>query len=465
MHGASIMARSRIILIGAKLLLAVLLLWLTNGAFANAEITDTVLGLGSVAGMIRNQTGQPLADVEVAAVAAWNTYPPILVTTTSNISGSYRIPFLPAGNYYLRFRDTNKLYGTQYYTNSAIADTSVKVQVMGDQQNGLDVMLQPGGVITGLITFQGEPPPLWTALYVTLELFKANHWYSAGNAEVITATGQYTSDALLPGIYRVCANSYNSVNYNYFALCYPNAITVTASLQTPNINLDLAQSNYNGAIGGTVTGDGMPLSGIRVDLFTEFDPAHSIFYTYTDSSGFYSIQGLSGNYYSLVFRDTTNTFASLRYSDTPPLLILFGYYLPLFQNQQIENLDVELPRSATITGSVWKSNGQPLAGIEVIPFWPLWGYDWQYTALKAVTDEDGHYTLSGLLPGKYRLAFRSCSMPDSCELVEFFGDTELGFIDLYSAKDFVLQAGQTISDTNLVFGPDPRLYLPMIQRQ
>jgi protocatechuate 3,4-dioxygenase beta subunit len=98
---------------------------------------------------------------------------------------------------------------------------------------------------------------------------------------------------------------------------------------------------------------------------------------------------------------------------------------------------VNVPLAGSLTGTLSLYDGQPAAGIPVLPY--SWLNDLRCCG-QATTGADGRWTISGLYPGSYKVAFDYC-----CELAWAVVQTPWGSNDQF----FVPQGGTTVVDYTL----------------
>ncbi|MDQ3248902.1 MAG: carboxypeptidase-like regulatory domain-containing protein, partial [Chloroflexota bacterium] len=282
---------------------------LLSGGAAAQQAPQSPDRLGSIAGTVRDGTGAPVANIEISVLFeqsdGFNTYYNTVRTTQSDATGAYKAAALPTGAYYLRYRDPNHIYATEFYTDAVTVEEGADVVITGNDLAGVNALVAAGGRITGTVTIQNEV--LVEAGNLTIYRAKADEWQIVASSPV-TQTGQYDSGALPPGTYRVCVQGYTSFGYNGLIGCYGGGqlpaqagdITIAASETKANLNIALGEGQFEGVIAGAVTGDGAPRAGIEVRLYNGggygfFEP---FVYVLTDGAGRYRIGGLgAGQFY------------------------------------------------------------------------------------------------------------------------------------------------------------------------
>jgi len=427
--------------------------------------------LGSLAGVVTNDSGEPLADIEVRTYIEYvNGYPsldqPVRITKT-DAAGAYKVAALPVGTYYLRFTDPAHIYGAEYYTNSATFEGGSELVLTGNQRTGINAVLGAGGRITGTVTLQGEA--LVSNATVTLYAQHASSWEIVAT-HTVTQTGRYDSSALLPGIYRICGVTWLSGSNSQLVGCYGGSMTVDEATDVvivageiqANQEISLGDGQFDGAIAGVVTANGVPVAGIEVDLYTYF--YYGYFskpqaYVVTDAAGRYRIDGLGTGLYQIGFFDPAGVYATIFHPDRPTLPR--AGFVSLQSSQVISDVNAALVHGGKISGTVRRTGGAPVAGALIQLFWQsaLDDQSFEHTGAFVETDSAGHYTLTGVLPGIYRVGASSCQPPYSCYL-EYYGSD----FSLYAAKSVIVEVDKTTSGIDITLGPDYQLFLPLTQR-
>lgn len=98
---------------------------------------------GSLSGVVRNQSGQPLPNINVLL---WRlegtTWKPYLINQTTDVTGSYQFNNLPVGQYRVQFADASGTYANLYYGNTINFDRATIVEVVTNQTTaGVDIFL------------------------------------------------------------------------------------------------------------------------------------------------------------------------------------------------------------------------------------------------------------------------------------------------------------------------------------
>ncbi|GAA4715499.1 carboxypeptidase-like regulatory domain-containing protein [Nocardioides conyzicola] len=228
------------------------------------------------------------------------------------------------------------------------------------------------------------------------------------------------------------------------ALLVAGSLAITAS--------GPAAADSTGHITGTVTGTGgVALEGISVtamayDSATDsLQPAGD---ASTDGSGFYDVSDLPAGTYRLSFFDPTGTYLTDYYENATNWLTATD--IVVAAGATVGDKNAQLDQAVHITGTVTGVGGAPLQGIDVTAYRND-GDGWQRADEgDAYTDGSGHYDLSELPAGTYRLRFAD---DHDRYLIEFYDNAT----SLQIATDIVVAAGTTASGKDAQLSPTPKI--------
>ena len=362
-----------------------------------SEVNAVLEQSGSIAGTVTNDLGAGIANVNVQ-VCYLSGY--VISSAMTSSSGSYTVSNLPTGNYKVRFLAPLG-YQSEWYANKATQDTANLVSVtVPNSTSGIDAVLGPGGSISGTVK-NGQGTGIAN---VDVWIYDLSGWWMSGART--NQNGVYTANGLPAGSYRVkfsppSATGYSSEWYNNESKQgSADPVVVTVPNITSGIDAVLEQG---GSISGTVTnGVGSGLANVQVQLFDAADadmsaPKGTLT---TNQNGSYTLSNLPSGSYNLFFSGS-------------------GYFSEWYNNKTSQGsadpvvvsapnptsgVNVILEQSGGISGTV--TNG---AGIGI---WNVWvgisNADGTYF-LGVPTDQQGHYTVSGLASGTYTVRFNAPS--------------------------------------------------------
>ena len=382
-----------------------------------ATITGTVTDAGS---------GKPIAGEPVFAETAGGQ---VTATANTDASGHYQLIGLPTGSYDVGFGvyGTGPNYVPQYYggqqcQNSpgsgtsavqaeygggsvsctpASAGATAVAATAGQTTAGIDAAMNRGAQLTGTVT-RADTGAAVSSITVTA-------YDSSGDylGETSTATnGTYTLDALPAGTYKV---GFSDGRYprTYLPQYYNGKSSLAAG---DAINLATAQSltgidaamQDGGQITGTVTDAAtqQPLSNVSV---TAYDSSGNyVGYANVSSNGTYALTGLATGSYRVEFNsyvggylpDYYNGKGSLSTAD--PVAVIAG--------SATNGIDGALSRGGSISGTITDAaGGAAISGVTVSAY-TYSGASLSYVG-SSTTDGSGHYTITGLSTGSYKVQF------------------------------------------------------------
>ncbi|MEZ4707650.1 MAG: carboxypeptidase regulatory-like domain-containing protein [Caldilineaceae bacterium] len=427
---------------------------------------DIVLGTGTetghITGIVTNQQGEALDDIFVKLLPVSSLSP---VGAHTNAQGQFSLQVREAATYTLSFYDATLTYATAYLGDTIWLDAAERHFISPTMPlHDLDVNLHLGGQITGSVTISNETPLL--AGEVVAQLYVNDMWRSVAHA-AIDGNGNFALQGLPAGTYRLWIEVSIDRDTSY-AEYYDGGETdgvsgiVLAEGETiSDMRVNLAASNYDGVIGGRVTANGEPLSGIRVEFDRMMGDGYSPFlYSYTDTDGYYKLEGLSNQFgYCIRFVDPKLRYATVFYGDNPQGMFCERVKIP-DDNLSLNN-DIALVEGGGISGTVQVASGQVEDDMEVIVYRrdlahesPSGGIFVSHaeTLISTEPDQNGHYLITGLLPGEYQIQFRYGYKS------LYYGLTN----DLLLATDIPVQAGQITQDIDHIWGLTKKTYLPMV---
>lgn len=425
---------------------------------------DLVLGdgadRGQITGVVTSLAGDPLPAISVMATTFGAQLGPSTFMTHTGVDGVYQLSSLVSGTYTLRFADPNNQYATEVYDDSPTPYRWTPVSVAPRAQvSNVNAMLAPGAQITGVVTVVGQ-----STANAYVSVYREGDPPGTYFVQIPTdsSTGRYSVGALPAGLYRVCGQAF-SIDSGYFG-CYngfsvegATPISLTVGATAPNINFDLTGGvRYEGRITGTVTADGAPLAGIKVSLYPQYINAVApLVYVFTDSQGRYSIDGLAYSSYIVGFSDPNGVYGSLFFPNSPSPSTVET--VNVNDGQVTANVDATLTQGGAISGRVTTNQEAPVANVRVLVYWNGVGYP-ERLPFTTLTDSAGQYTLGGLAPGPYRVCFSYLDTYYPVECYGAQGDT------LFNATVLNVEAGQTLTGINQLWGADLSYYLPLITR-
>jgi branched-chain amino acid transport system substrate-binding protein len=368
---------------------------------------------GSMSGTVTDEsTSDPLSGIDVCAYEGpdWDGGESPVGCDTTDGSGAYSIGSLPEGDYLVKFQDPSGTYAFEWYNDKLSASSADLVAVIGGANTpGIDAALGPGGSISGTVTAEGSGTPL-SGIDVCPERpgWRWDFWFACG---VTDGSGDYTLGGLPTLDYNV---EFRDSSGTYATEWYDDKpdhasadpVSVTGGANTPGIDAALG---LGGSISGTVTNEspGDPLSDIEVCAHHErLVPAppwnFMVQCDTTDGTGAYSLIGLRTGNYNVDFRDPAATYGFEWYNDKGS--IGSGDLVAVTGGAGTAGIDAALPLAGSISGTVTEEGtGDPVPDASVCALGP--GPPWDFWPGCITVDGSGAYSLIGLRPGDYVVAF------------------------------------------------------------
>jgi 5-hydroxyisourate hydrolase-like protein (transthyretin family) len=374
----------------------------TAGA-TTSDIDASLLRGASISGTVVDaSTKAPLEDTYVCTqgLASRCAY--------TDSDGDYAIAGLRPGSYKLRFYPDDPSYVYEYY-DDAVDLASADAIVLGseEQKTGIDAELSKGGAISGTVRSAATTSPLEGMEACAYEAASGEYVRCAGT----DSDGTYTIEGLRTGSYKVgfFVGEYSGAGRNFLAQYYngkatkaaAEPVSVTAGSTTEDID---AAMQAGGQITGAVTDaqTGNPLPGAEACAFTETDDELEFFdCDSTDSSGKYELVGLGTGSYSVSF----NVY-DFGPGEAPNYLgKSYGSPVSVTVGSSTDHIDAALEHGAQIKGTVTAAaGGDPLQSVTACAVRPSGEFAGE-TVRCAATDAAGHYTISGLATGTYKVKF------------------------------------------------------------
>lgn len=342
---------------------------------------------GSISGnVIDDSTGLPLANAIVVAHKLGSMF---VNKGTSDGSGNYTIPELPAGNYIVGA--CREGYLCELYDNTQKPESATLVQVNAGQ-NTPDInfaltakeLLLEFGSISGTVTDFDTGEPIPGAILVAIDV--VHHLEEYHSKARTDSSGNYSIYPLFPSKYKVLAWA-----FGYEPAVYPETVTVGPGQNVVGINFQL-KKKPKGAIAGNVTekvADGILIPAIPLHALVI---AHQIEgrgfgQAFTDSSGHYVIENLPEGKYKVM------AFAKEHYPAVYPEPVpVVGGQITDGINFELEHLPLEL--TGVISGTVIdETTSLALPNALIVAFAKLEDH---HVVRFTFSKEDGTYELTHL---------------------------------------------------------------------
>ena len=261
------------------------------------------------------------------------------------------------------------------------------------------VCFATSGSVTGTITRASDNGAL-SGLYVNA--YDAVTGAEIAGSSASAANGSYTISGLPPGNYKIMCQGNGTYSMQYYLnaanIGSATPVTVTSGATTTGINFSLATGGFT--ITGTITraSDNAVLPGLTVYAYDATTSASITGSSVSASDGSYTIPGLLPGSYAIKFRGNT-TYAQQYYNNAPDW---YSSTPVTITTTSVTNINFSLVPGGNITGTI-TSASVPVSGVYVYAFDAvtlLGSY-----GSSSVSASNGSYTISGLLPGNYKVRF------------------------------------------------------------
>jgi len=417
----------------------------------------------TVSGCVTTESGTPVNEAEVMALnpERQRVGQPVI----TNPQGRYEMGGLKEGTFYIvatgyttqnfNWMTRKKEYLTVYYPNQTDRNLAVPLDITGET-TGIDFMLTQGLSISGATTQAHDGQPVAA---MKIKAFDTQ-WHLA--SEIYTnAQGTYTLGGLLTGDYALYATGTISSDNEetqpfigtYYQAAYnrQNATVISLTENATGYNFTMSEGLQ---LSGTVSREdgGTVIYNAAINLYDEY--WSFLQEQETNPSGQYTFFGLSpGSYY-------VGTDGLVRTGDHHERRFNPEYYREapdktdatpiILVDQNIDAIDLTLDEGLTISGTVAREDtGAPINGAWI----GVCNLDGNFVG-DASSDEWGHYTIGGLLPGSYRV-FASGRVQDAqCFRPEYYNESPdqagAAVLELTASLNdinFTLSTGLSLSGT------------------
>jgi protocatechuate 3,4-dioxygenase beta subunit len=367
-----------------------------TGGKIDRNVDVTLHPGGTLAGILTSTTGQPVKSDCIGLVAEHNLFGLSNFSDTASTSrdGHYVLQNITPGEYQVSFDCEDGQYANQWFNHQPDSTTASYLAVNAGVTTTLNQKLSPAGRIAGTVTNKAGHPIANVCISVA----------NASNGQIITPVnggamtyrGHYVVGQLTPGRYLVqfvdCGSGvFGSQWYHKkYSVSSAARVTVRAGRTTSGINAVLT---IGGTISGTVRGpSGKPANGTCVQAYD--NASQSFGSTWTSKAGYYKLEGLSNGRYSVSFSECDPQAPNLG-SVTLPRLVrvaaphhVIGVNIKLAAGGSI---------AGTMTGHSSPSGPQNQACVTAAPTNRNGSYPLVFT------DASGHYLMSGLAAGTYKV--------------------------------------------------------------
>ncbi|XAS71270.1 carboxypeptidase regulatory-like domain-containing protein [Micrococcaceae bacterium Sec5.1] len=257
-------------------------------------VNATLAKGASISGKITASTGINPANMYVEVYSATSASSS-LVSTRVNIDGSYKIVGLPTGSYRVKLVGSSSGATDQWYGGASFETASSLALTAGLEKASVNFAAQLGGSIAGKVSGSKQGYSPVTVLDGTGNPVKQGYSDQAGNFSVV---------GLAAGSYKVAFNrssGYSTEEAQFYqnkpeSVGVGQASTLTVQAGKPVLNVNAALTSGSTLSGSVLDRTGKPVASVRVYAYTT-NGSLVTRSSYTDSTGKYSIPGLSTGQY------------------------------------------------------------------------------------------------------------------------------------------------------------------------
>jgi len=384
---------------------------------------------GSIGGTVKS--GTTALPGSTVSVYDWNDNVEdweLLTSVTTTTGGAYTVGDLVPGVYAVGFEGPTSNYLPEFYRDQPNVVQSTTVQVYdGATTSNINGTLVAASIISGKITGSAgvtlNPEQIRVLACTNLPVEGQNYSQvdcdvaqgtvtAGGNYTIPVPAGKYTVFAEYTGAANARDEYFPDTQYGDKATYF--AVKAASTVTGKNLVLDAG-----GVISGSVSYDGSPLAGATVSAnFVDpmgFEPQPYEFSESADattaSDGTYTISGIWPGTYGIRAHDTElvdGGTAAGEWFDNTQVAKDATQFVITKTSAPLTDKNFDLETGGTITGTVVSALNPPLENVNVRA--------WRFTdpghsnaavivSDDAWTDENGEFTIDGLIPGEYTLEY------------------------------------------------------------
>ncbi|HEX4467417.1 MAG TPA: carboxypeptidase regulatory-like domain-containing protein, partial [Solirubrobacteraceae bacterium] len=376
----------------------------TEGQTTQAGTEALSLGASFEGTVVDRATGKPLKEAQICPLVI--TRQPTLNCVETNAAGEYTFLGVHAGQYLITAEASfGSGYALQFYPDVYREREAKPVVVStGEHKKDIDFALEHGPRISGRIT-----SAITKVGVKDVEVCAFDPEFEARigpRCESTSSNGEYTYEELSPGTYTLSffpeGSEFAEQFYNGRSF-FGEGDQLVLGPETVLTNVDAVLA-LGGTITGTVRGNGgAPLAGSEVCAYVAATEEFAGDCGVSDSGGTYTIENLPTGTYKVEFSSETDngvSYAAQFFGGSPSFTA--GAAVSVTVGQTTAAVNETLVTGGTIEGVVGDaSSRQVISDVEVCAF----ASAGESFSTCAFTDATGHYAISGLPSGDYRILF------------------------------------------------------------
>ncbi|MFE1647077.1 carboxypeptidase regulatory-like domain-containing protein [Microbacterium sp. P01] len=413
---------------------------------------DAVLSnAGVIAGTVTDTVGAPAPFTFVTLYRATSDGVGDYVDSrTTGPEGNYTFS-VPAGDYKVQFSTSGAFLG-EWFDDAPDAQSAAVVTVTGGATTTVDSQLTTGATVSGVATDDAGQP----VANVTVWAYRVTDGVRGpGGGAATSADGSYSISGLEAGVYKIefdTQNASSEVAGEWWDDAKTEQSATTLDLSAGEMATDISPRLAPAAsISGTVVdGSGTPLNDVRVNV-RDMASGEDVTGVYTRADGSFTARALDAGTYRIGFEQVRGDGSMLTEWWNNAVDAASADDIVLSAGGSVDSIDVVLSEddssvletfSASLSGKVTDSSGEPVAGASVSVNGAVSGDSYQ-------TRGDGTWSASGLRAGPYTVKF---SAVIDGELVSTWWD---GKADEASAARIALANGEQRTGIDALLGASP----------
>jgi hypothetical protein len=387
-----------------------------TGVYADYAMTVDIgdsFAVGYISGRVTDEQGQGIGGSLVQLMHSPNDWTVSFPNIAADADGYYTVAYNP-GDYTLLFNYHNPLlnyiypnYVSEYYNDKTLqSEAQVFSLHAGTAITGIDAELMAGGTIEGTLTHANGNPIVESNQGQVLVYDNEIGYTVSYNYN--DASGNYSVKYLPPGSFKVRFRARDE-NWTWYAReWYDNqpslgtgddVVISTVGQVITGIN---NQFSAPGIIQGRVTNDsGGGIANVKVCAYSPSDPVNIMMSAYIDGNGDFTIREVFPGDVKIYFNaDEQNTAYVSEWYNNQGDFNAAGL-VSITAGQTVSGIDAQLSDKGSISGRVTDSSGTTGIADVNVNINDLNG-DW---INGTNTDENGYYTVNGVLTGDYKVEF------------------------------------------------------------
>ncbi|WP_457973931.1 beta strand repeat-containing protein [Arthrobacter sp. D1-17] len=357
-----------------------------------ADLNVTLVKGATISGKISAPSGVDLTRVSVATSRDES---PIARSFPVNADGTYQIKGLLAGTHKVRFSGGESGALDEWYDDAKTqAEAAPITLTAGEGRTGVDAVLAQGASISGKVSV-----PAGVSSFGVVILHKGDN--TVAKSVYFGSDGSYLLQGLEAGSYKLQFNAYTSAVLQQW---YSNAssmeaatpVTVTDGQSVTSVDATLVKG---ATISGKITApEGVSLGAAQVGAYKSGSADATAARSSVLADGSYTLVGLEPGTYKLQFLGLRSGAVDGWFGGSA---FETATARPVAAEQNMTGVDLTVVTGASITGKVSGANSYG---------YPLSVLDESGKLVKSeYTDQSGNYSVVGLAPGSYKVAFNRSS--------------------------------------------------------